>query len=197
MCQAPGCLRDSIIASMPRETVGHTFENFVPVPGTEKALKHARALASGEAEFFWLLIYGNTGCGKTHLGNAITTETRRRGLESQVLLAGDFFSLLKEGMKDHSTDQILRRFKEVAVLVIDDYGVEYGSEWEMAKFDELMTHRFAMSRITVLLTNKDIEDLPERIRSRFQDRMLSRICHNKAPDYRKSKKTGKQAGADK
>jgi len=95
---------------------------------------------------------------------------------------------LKEAIADNRTDTLLRRFKEVEFLVIDDYGVEYNSEWELAKFDELMTSRFATARPTVVITNKDLSVIPERVISRFKDRAVSRICYNDAEDYRETRK---------
>ena len=169
---------------MPGEMARQTFENFTPVPGTEKALKAARALASGKAEFIWLLIYGRPGNGKTHICNAIVRAVRDRDVDVRMVFAADFFSLLREAIKDNQADQMLRRFKDIQFLAIDDYGVEYGSDWEQAKFDELMTSRFATAKATVLITNKDLADLPDRVRSRFQDRLMARVCHNTAPDHR-------------
>ena len=63
-------------------------------------------------------------------------------------------------------------------------GVEYGSDWEMAKFDELMTSRFATAKPTILITNKELTELPERIQSRFKDKVMARAIHNSASDYR-------------
>lgn len=187
-CAAPGCLRENARRSITGEMARQTFDNFAPVPGAEKALKAAKTLASGEAGFVWLLIYGRPGNGKTHLCNAIVRAVRDRGLEARQIFAADFFSLLREAIRDNKTDEMLRRFKNTQFLAIDDYGVEYGSDWERAKMDELMTSRFATAKVTVLITNKDLADLPERVRSRFQDRLMARVCHNTAPDYRGQKR---------
>lgn len=186
-CSAAGCLQDSARHSITGEVVRQTFDNFAPVPGTEKALKAAKALASGQADFVWLLIYGRPGNGKTHLCNAIVSAVRDRGLDVRMVLAADFFSLLREAIKDNKTDQLLRRFKDIQFLAIDDYGVEYGSDWEQAKFDELMTSRFATAKPTVLITNKELTELPERIQSRFKDKVMARAIHNSAGDYRQSR----------
>jgi len=104
--------------------IEQTFATFQPVPGAKQALQAAKALASGEADFIWLLIYGSTGCGKTHLGNAIVRAVRDRGLNVRMILSGDFFSLLREAIRDNKADEMLRRFKEILFLTIDDYGVE-------------------------------------------------------------------------
>lgn len=186
-CSAPGCLLDSIRGKMPSELIRQTFETFLPIPGTEKALKAAKALASGEAKFIWLLIYGQTGNGKTHLCNAIVREVRDRGLDVRMILAADLFSLLREAMEKHQTDTLLRKFKDIFFLAIDDYGVEYGSDWESAKFDELMTSRFAIAKPTVLITNKELTELPDRVKSRFMDKVMARAIHNSSPDFRNKK----------
>lgn len=187
-CSAPGCLLDSIRGKQHCETIRQTFDNFRSIPGTEKALKAAKALASGEAKFIWLLLYGRPGNGKTHLCNAILKEVRARGIAVKMILAADLFSLLREAIEQKQTDAMLRRFKEIFFLVIDDYGVEYGSEWESAKFDELMTSRFATAKPTVIATNKELTDLPDRIQSRFTDKVMARAVHNSAGDYRSSKR---------
>lgn len=183
-CPGSGCLLESIRGELPREMVKQTFENFRSVSGTEKALRAAQALAFGTAEFIWLLIYGPPGNGKTHLCNAIVKEVRARGLDVRMILAAELFSLLREAIKENQTDELLRKFKTTFFLAIDDYGVEYGSDWESAKFDELMTVRFATGKPTVLITNKELTELPERIQSRFTDKVMSRAIHNSAPDFR-------------
>jgi len=183
-CSAPGCLKDSVRGKQPSEVIRQTFENFQPVPGTEKAFKAAQSLAHGSASFIWLLIYGRTGNGKTHLCNAIVREVRDRGWDVRMVLAADLFSLLREAIESKKADVLLRQFKDIFFLAIDDYGVEYGSDWEMAKFDELMTSRFATAKPTVLITNKELTELPERIQSRFKDKLMARAVYNSAPDFR-------------
>ena len=145
-------------------------------------------MALGSASFIWLLIYGQTGNGKTHLCNAIVREVRDRGLDVRMILAADLFSLLREAMSNHQTDTLLRKFKDIFFLAIDDYGVEYGSDWELAKFDELMTSRFATAKPTVLITNKELTELPGRIQSRFKDKVMARAVHNSASDFRSVRK---------
>lgn len=171
----------------PSEVQRQTFENFQPMPGTEKAFKAAQSLALGSANFIWLLIYGEPGNGKTHLCNAIVKEVRARGLDVRMVLAANLFSLLREAIESKKADVLLRQFKDIFFLAIDDYGVEYGSDWEMAKFDELMTSRYATGKPTVLITNKKLADLPERVRSRFQDKVMSRAIYNSAGDYRQTR----------
>ena len=187
-CRAPGCLLDSVKGKVLDHIAQQTFDTFIVVTGTDKAFKAARALASGEAQFVWLLIYGPTGNGKTHLCNATIRVVRDRGLEVRTIMAADLFAQLRESMRDNKTDELLRNFKDVLFLAIDDYGVEYGSDWERAKFDELMTSRYATAKPTMVITNMELADLPDRVRSRFQDKDMARAVHNSAPDFRRTKR---------
>lgn len=186
-CRAPGCLVDSMHGKIVAEVARQTFETFKSVDGAKKALEAAKALAFGKAEFVWLLIYGPPGNGKTHLCRSIIRVMRDRGFDVRMVLAADLFSQLREAIEHKAADQMLRRYKDIFFLAIDDYGVEYGSDWETAKFDELMTSRFAACQPTVLITNKDISQLPDRIRSRFEDTVMARAIANTAPDYRRKR----------
>ena len=187
-CSATGCMLDYVRGRQPTDVQRQTFEDFIVLPGTEKAYKAAQALALGSASFVWLLMYGPPGNGKTHLCNAIVKEVRARNLDVRMVLAADLFSMLREAIETKKADGLLRQFKDIFFLVIDDYGVEYGSEWEIAKFDELMTSRYATAKPTVLVTNKDLGELPDRIKSRFTDKVMAKAVHNSAGDYRSKRK---------
>ena len=193
VCVAPGCMADSAmtyksgenIAKSGLHTKSQTFDNFKQVQGTEGAFKFANELAAGEAKFVWLLIYGGVGNGKTHLCNAIAKESLERGVEVLMLYAADMFSQIQAAMNDNTTEAVIKRFKEVPLLIIDDWGVEYGTSWKESNFDEILDARYWTARATVVTTNKDITELPKRIESRFADKRISRTAFNAAGDYRK------------
>jgi len=164
-----------------------TFDNFKMVPGVKLAFKYARELAEGLSKFVWLLIYGECGNGKTHLLNAIALISIERRVDTKMISAADLLSLLRAGIADHTIDETMQGLKDIPLLLIDDLGVEYGSDWEMGKLDELLTYRYAYAKATVITTNLDITQLPPRIRSRFEDQIISRAVHNAAPDFRASR----------
>lgn len=164
-----------------------TFENLKPVDGMKRAVEAARRLADGTADFIWLVVWGGPGSGKTHLAQAAAKLAAQRGVIVIFRRMADLFADIRAAMADDTVEQLIRRVKEVTMLVLDDYGVEYGSEWEAAKLDEIMTARFAAQLCTMVTTNRDIADFPERLRSRFLDHEMSRAVHDSAPDYRPKK----------
>ena len=198
-CRAADCLLERVSVYRSGEPFARaqgvtapqqTFETFDPVPGTVEALKYARAIGDGTSQFIWLLIYGGVGNGKTHLCNALARRALGRGVDVRIKAVAELFSELRSSFDTHGSEGVMEGLKRTFLLVLDDLGVEYGSDWEKAKFDELMTARFANARPTVLTTNRDLNELPPRIRSRFEDRGLSRMAHNSAGDYRKTKRGG-------
>ncbi len=200
-CSGRGCKRDQMeqlrFADSPAVARGvqrpeQTFESFQPVRGAAEALRHARSLAAGRGDFIWLLIYGDSGNGKTHLCNAMAREVIRRGIDTRLVAVADLFTAMRSAIGHEGSDSTMQRFKETQFLVLDDYGTQAGSEWETARFDELMAYRYAGLMPTAMTTNLDVTELPERLRSRFEDRMLSRIAHNSAPDFRARRPAAKR-----
>ncbi len=165
-----------------------TFENFKLLEGNKKALNFSQELASGISKFIWLLITGAPGCGKSHLLRAIQKAMKTRGVHSVLYNCPDLFANLKTCIANNSIEFLMANLKNTFCLLLDDYGAEYGSEWEKAKFDELMVSRFSQYKITVVSTNLTLSQIPERVLSRFRDASLSRIVHNSAPDYRPKKR---------
>ena len=197
VCRAPGCYYDSIRGYAKGATYGkargvrpeqQTFENFKAVAGAKQALKLAQEFASAEAEFIWLLIYGGTGNGKSHLCNAVARNLQERGLRFRYVKAADIHAEVRRAVADNSgKDVVLDEYKTVPNLIIDDYGIESGTDAQAANMEDILVTRYEQLLPTMMATNLTWSDLPERIASRFDDRQLARRVHNEAPDYRGTK----------
>ena len=126
----------------------------------------------------------DVGNGKTHLLNAIANRVIERGVGAKLVLMADLLGELKIAIASNETDNIKSAYKDIPYLLLDDLGVEVGTDWEKATIDDILTGRWARGRFTIVASNLDIEDLPERIQSRFKDKHLSRCAKNEAGDYR-------------
>ena len=170
-----------------------TFANFrlaIGPGGSREAVEAARAWCDPKAEFIWLLIYGGTGNGKTHLCNAALTALFARGRNARLVTASGFVAALRMGMDDHTTDTVMAEYQQVIALIVDDLGAgmkhpsEKGSEWEWGRIEELLVARYEAMRPTMCTTNLDLSQLPERIASRFSDKQMARVVLNAGGDYR-------------
>jgi DNA replication protein DnaC len=192
-CNQPGCLADSFRAYQRGEIIQQsgviglkqTFETFnAEIPGVKKAYKAAWNIAEGIGDFIWLIIYGGTGNGKTHLLNAIANRVMEREISLKLIMMAELLSELRMSIETNQTDFKMKVLKEVPYLLIDELGLELDTDWGKEKIEELLASRWNNGRFTVVATNRDIEELPPRLKSRFQDRYLSRWIKNEAGDYR-------------
>jgi len=167
-----------------------TFDNFLLSASTRPVFNAVKKWTDPSADFIWLLIYGGTGNGKSHLCNAALGALLHKGQQARFVTASAFVASLRRAMADHTTDDVMASYQNVADLIIDDLGAgmkhpcERGSEWEWARIEELLVSRYDALLPTMATTNLDLADLPERISSRFGDMACSRMVQNKASDYR-------------
>jgi len=170
----------------------NTFENFKPRPGTELSLRAFKALADGTTDKPFLFCYGTTGCGKTHLIEATIIRWLERGIICRYYTVGEFLALLKAAMNDNDRAdeaELFGRFCNAPYLVLDDLGLEYGTKWEYSRLEELIRRRDAERLVTIMATNRDIQQLQKegdvpRLLSRFSDPAVSELVVNGAIDYR-------------
>jgi len=196
-CPAPGCLRDSLAGYKQGETSlkekgvsskAQNFDNFKVTPETKEVYQAFKNLATGEASYQMLLCYGRTGNGKTHLCNALATELNKRGIDARLYTVADMVGRLKESIAEHTTESVIKQLTTVPALILDDFKVEYNSPWEMEKIENIIDARYREALITVLTTNREQDELPERVVSRFNDLSLSKVVLNNAPDYRRRRR---------
>lgn len=192
-CRAKGCLCDSAIAYKMGKIRANSgvieqkqcFESFnAEIPGVKKAYTASWRIAEDLGDVNWLLIYGGVGNGKTHLLNSIANRVMDRGIPTRLVMMADLMAELRMSMEDHKADQRLDELKKVPFLIIDELGLELGTDWEKSRIEELFASRWANARHTVVATNRDITELPQRLQSRFRDKHFGKAIINEAPDYR-------------
>lgn len=165
----------------------NTFESFKPMPGTEKALAAFKALVSGETEWKMLLCYGGVGNGKTHLCEATAIALYKKRLFCRVLPMDRMMGALKECIgpeRQNSLEELRHNYCYADRLIIDDVD---GTDWEFEQLEKIIRMRYRENLFTILTTNRDISELPQRILSRFLDPDIGRVVLNQGDDYRRLK----------
>ena len=167
-------------ASQPRKDVDsklnpkYSFENFVI--GSSNRFAHAAAIAVAEAPgkaYNPLMIYGESGLGKTHLLHALGHYVRnyydrvRVKYVSTEELTNDFINAIS----DNRTAQFRRTYRDVDVLLIDDIQfLESKIQTQEEFFHTFNTLHNAQKQIVMTSDRppKLLEALEPRLRSRFE-----------------------------
>lgn len=122
-----------------------------------------------------LILFGNTGTGKTHLACAIA---RHIALEHHRTVlyttAAKALREVKETYRkgsDESEGDAIRWFTRPKLLIIDEIGVQYGSDAENNILFEIVNDRYGALLPTMLVSNLAIQELTEYVGERVLDRM--------------------------
>ena len=157
-----------------RLTPKYSFESFVI--GNSNRFAHAAAIAVAEAPgkaYNPLLIYGDSGLGKTHLLHAVGHYIRnyydrvRVKYVSTEELTNDFINAVSE----NRTADFRRAYREVDVLLIDDIQFLEGKIQTQEEFFHTFNTLHTAQKQIVLTSDrppKALEALEPRLRSRFE-----------------------------
>ncbi|WP_114558359.1 chromosomal replication initiator protein DnaA [Desertihabitans aurantiacus] len=168
-------------AAQSRLNPQYTFESFVI--GSSNRFAHAAAVAVAEAPgkaYNPLLIYGDSGLGKTHLLHALGHYVRnyfdrvRVRYVSTEELTNDFINAISE----NRTAEFRRRYRDVDVLLIDDIQfLESKIQTQEEFFHTFNTLHNAQKQIVMTSDRppKALEALEPRLRSRFEMGLITDV----------------------
>lgn len=116
----------------------------------------------------WLTLCGHSGCGKTYLAAAIrnTAKYTLGYTEQQTQLRNA--SILASRLRDGDMG-LLTFLCNIPVLVLDDLGAEYPSDFIRSKIYELMESR--LNKWTVITSNLSVADIADRLDVRIASRI--------------------------
>lgn len=168
-----------------------TFDNFIVGSSNHYAHAAAKAVADRPAtDYNPLVIYGNSGVGKTHLLFAIKNQIADKYPNKKVeYIRGEdftniFIKCLNEGkLGIQSLEDFRTRFRTVDVLLMDDIQFIAGKEATQEEFFntfDALHHENKQIVVTSDRPPRDIKVLDERIRSRFESGLVIDIT---PPDF--------------
>ena len=177
-------------------TITHTFESFDKVKGAEFVYDSMLSIANGKSDRKFVFLYGTTGNGKTYLLEALIIAWAKQGVWSRYQTNSQIMRRLKAGMNRGSFpryEEIFTGLCNTDRLIIDDVGMgTVEGSWELTTLEDIINERYhkryyPSPTITIMATNKDIIDIPDRISSRFFDPEFGVVIRNEADDYRRRK----------
>lgn len=155
-----------------------TFANYIAQTDPMKdALQTAMDYAENFAEVRKvgesLIFAGKPGTGKGHLAASIMNKLMPDYLPVYTTCLDMIRSVRETWRKDsrHSELEVLNEYEGAALLVIDEIGVQYGTDGEQTIIFDVLDRRYRRMRPTILITNQDRAGFAGFIGERTFDRL--------------------------
>ncbi|MBV8667045.1 MAG: ATP-binding protein [Burkholderiaceae bacterium] len=165
-------------AGIPLRYRAKTFASFVAAnAGQAAALVTAVEFADHFAEHrrqgSVLVFSGRPGTGKSHLAIAIGHEVMRKGTVLYTS-AIDAVRLVRDSWRrdaERSETQVLRMLAAIDLLILDEVGVQYGTEAEQISLFDIIDKRYRDLMPTILISNLGTGDMKAFLGERSYDRL--------------------------
>ncbi len=171
----------------PRLNPGNSFDNFIEGDCNRLARSAGYAVANnpGGTAFNPLLIYGDSGLGKTHLAQAIGIEVKNHFPDKTVLYvnANKFQTQFVDAIRNNNKNDFLHFYQMIDVLIIDDVHEFAGKEKTQDTFFHIFNHLHQSGKQLVLTSDKppvELQGLEQRLISRFKWGLSADL---QSPDY--------------
>jgi DNA replication protein DnaC len=166
-------------SGIPPRFQGKDFENYqAEDEGQQRAHRVAKAYADEWATMrkrgTCLIFSGKAGTGKTHLACAIANTVIRAGHVALFVTVTDALRAIKSSYDRSagvSEADAIKALVEPDLLVLDEVGMDYGTEHSKTLLFDLMNKRYEQVRPTIVLTNLDAQALREYFGDRIMDRL--------------------------
>lgn len=165
-------------AAIPARFVSRTFEGFkADTPSKMHALTVCRDFAENFPENSrkgaGLVLAGLPGTGKSHLAAAILQSVLT--LDVRYITCMDLIRSVRDTWRrdsERSETQVLGYIERLDLLVIDEVGVQYGTDGEQTILFDVLDRRYREVKPTILLTNQDKDGFKGFIGERTFDRLV-------------------------
>jgi DNA replication protein DnaC len=162
-------LRES---GIPPKFIDRTFENYVVKnDGQKNALVAVRDLVAS-MDSTGLILIGKPGTGKNHLScAAISSLIKDKDKTGLITTAMKFVREIKESWRGGINEsKVIRRHVKPDLLVIDEVGIQFGSDTERLYLNEIINERYEQLKPTILIGNVTMRQLGEQLGERVIDR---------------------------
>ena len=180
----PGLKR---VAIDPQLNAAYTFDNFVEGESNRVARNAGLHVAQkpGATSFNPIVIFGSTGCGKTHLVQAIGNEVRRLHPQKSVLYVSTekFINQFIDHSRNNELNDFIHFYQLIDVLIVDDINYFVPAARSQDAFFAIFNHPHQSGKQIILTSDtppKDLDGMQERLLSRFRWGLNTDI---QAPEY--------------
>ena len=158
-----------------------TFDTFVVGPSNKLAYAASQAVAEHPAQNYNpLLIYGDSGLGKTHLLYAIANVIRRNDQNAKIVYikGDDFINEFIELIRAGRGSEFRSKYREADLLLVDDVQFVAGKEQVQNEFFHTFNNLYESGKQIVLTSDRPPSEmtlLDDRLRTRFEWGLLADV----------------------
>ena len=139
-----------------------------------KVAEYIKSIDDNIAKGASIIMVGGVGTGKTHLSVALLRSAIENGYSGLFITASDLFISIRDTWGRNggvSTSERVQQYKDIDLLVIDEIGVQRGTDNEKEILFSIINDRYNNIRPTVLLSNLSVDRVRDYIGERIYDRM--------------------------
>lgn len=158
---------------------GATFDNYnAETKEQQYVLRICRAYSAVEkqpvimSKGIGMIMIGLPGTGKNHLASCIVRSYIDGGYNARIVRLGEMVREIRATYSGEGDERgAFRRFASYDLLVVNEVGVQIGSESERNLIFEIFDDRYERVKPTIVISNQDIEGLKRFLGDRVIDRL--------------------------
>lgn len=168
-------------AGIPERFITRTLSNYQSDDKNDKQVRvlkfcteYAENFSDHKKTGLSFLMLGLPGTGKTHLSIGIALEIMKQGRSAVFTSASKMLRAVKDTYHKEShfsEKQVLAVYETCDLLILDEVGVQTGSDYEKNIIFDVINSRYENVRPTIILSNLSIDECKLYLGERVFDRM--------------------------
>ena len=172
-------ITDKILScGVSKRNLSKTFDTYLTVtPEQEKAKRLYKGFSDSVcngSSINNIIVCGSVGTGKTHLASSVVNDITRGGKTCELVKIIELIRQFKRTWaKDanHTEKEFLDYYTNISALIIDEVGVQFGSDTEKMIIFDIIDGRYNNMLPTALISNLALSEVKELIGDRVIDRL--------------------------
>lgn len=184
-CECPKCLAERLLAEklrgscIPKRFMNRTIETFCVKTDWQATAKRTiesyisdldRNLGDGRN----IVLCGNPGTGKTHLAVSVAIACLNRGKSAAYVTVSDLIARIRDAWGTGKSMEQVQNFVSVDLLILDEVGVQAGTENERNILFDVLNKRYGEMKPTIIISNLN----PDGIKRFLGIRVFDRLSEN-------------------